>query len=82
MAVPHRPTRDSLLAALPAARFKRLSPHLEQELIARMIGVHREGVTEAAGHCRTLALLATGAATSRCLTVVDWNGWYANNPVR
>jgi hypothetical protein len=29
MATPHSPTQNHVLAALPAAKFKRLSPHVE-----------------------------------------------------
>jgi hypothetical protein len=42
---------------------------MTQELIANMLGVRREGVTESAGNLHRRASSNTGAATSRCLTV-------------
>jgi CRP-like cAMP-binding protein len=44
---------------------------MTQELIASMLGVRREGITEAAGHLR--AAFATAAATSACWTGRAWN---------
>ena len=42
---------------------------MTQELIANMLGVRREGVTEAAGHLQEAGLFATPAVTLPCWTV-------------
>ena len=74
------PKRNQLLAALPAGDFMRLAAQLEQvplalgasselvmtqQLIANMLGVRREGVTEAAGR-----LQADGVISFECYAVV------------
>ena len=45
---------------------------MTQELIANMLGVRREGVTEAAGNCRRSVLSSISVATSPCLTARGW----------
>jgi CRP-like cAMP-binding protein len=46
---------------------------MTQELVAGMLGVRRESVTETAGQLQSAATFATGAATSRCLTGMGWS---------
>ena len=51
---------------------------MTQELIANMLGVRREGVTEAAASCRKPDSSATHADTSRCSTARAWRRALAN----
>ncbi len=45
---------------------------MTQELIANMLGVRREGVTEAAGKLQEAGLIQYSAARSRCWIVRAW----------
>jgi CRP-like cAMP-binding protein len=51
----HRPADNHLLGALPSHALRRLN--MTQELIANMLGVRREGVTEAAGKLQRLGII-------------------------
>ena len=46
---------------------------MTQELIANMLGVRREGVTEAAGKLQRAGLIQYAAAASRCSTAPGWS---------
>jgi DNA-binding FadR family transcriptional regulator len=71
------PTANRLLAALPAEDFQRLLSldrlpsnelRMTQELIAKMLGVRREGVTEAAGKLQAAGLIHYSRGK---ITVID-----------
>ncbi len=51
---------------------------MTQELIANMLGVRREGVTEAAGKLQRAGVINTAAAGYACSTGNGWRAWRAN----
>jgi Crp-like helix-turn-helix domain len=86
MAAParHSPHQNYLLAALPASDYQRLASHLELvpmklgevlyesgASIANMLGVRREGVTEAAGKLQDVGLISYRRSR---ITVLDRRG--------
>jgi CRP-like cAMP-binding protein len=51
---------------------------MTKELIANMLGVRREGVTEAAGKLAELGVIRYARDTSRYLTALSWNSCVAS----
>ena len=51
---------------------------MTQELIANMLGVRREGVTEAAGKLQKLGVIDYSRGRSRCWTDHNWNSCVAS----
>jgi hypothetical protein len=52
--------------------------NMTQELIAGMLGVRREGITEAAGNLQRAGLISYRLVTSRLLTDRDWSPTLVN----